>query len=216
VTYAEAVRAAAVLAASRTSAIAPVLRAAGSPLASCDYFAAAAPYLEVARAVPKTGRCGAAGRHVTKHAFLLAVFAGLDAARDAGLAGWQAALAADERYAASIARDAVVLRQRAHAAGIRSSVRAAVVRAVASCNAAQGQFTCTEQAACGTGACRFAQAAYSEISAAAGPGRIIRPRNHAQAGRGFSEAATAAELAGRHPWQAGVPVSDCRTGREAA
>ena len=40
---------------SRTSAIAPVLRSAGSPLASCDYFAAAAPYLATAKAAPRTG-----------------------------------------------------------------------------------------------------------------------------------------------------------------
>src|SRR6266704_216784 len=66
VTCAQAAAAAEILIASRTSAIAPVLRAAGHPLAGCDYFAAAGPYLARARAQPKTGRAGAAGRHVTK------------------------------------------------------------------------------------------------------------------------------------------------------
>jgi hypothetical protein len=55
VTYAEALRAAEVLAVSRTSAIAPVLRSAGSPLARCDYLAAASPYITAARLAPKTG-----------------------------------------------------------------------------------------------------------------------------------------------------------------
>lgn len=208
-TFAEAVRAAEILAVSRTSAIAPVLGAAGSPLAGCDYFAAAGPYLDRARAVPKTGRRGAAGRHVTKHAFLAAICAELEEARAAELSSWATALATDERYAAAIARDAVVLRQRAHAAGIRSSVRAAVSRAVAACNARRGEFTCSEATACGTGTCRFAQLAYAGLDVPAGPGRLIRPHNHAEAGAGFSEASAAAQLAEEVPWRAGVPVSDC-------
>lgn len=216
VTCAQAAAAAEILIASRTSAIAPVLRAAGHPLAGCDYFAAARPYLARARAQPKTGRAGAAGRHVTKHAFLAAVTVALSAAREHELAGWRSALATDERYAAAIARDAVAARQRAHAAGIRSALRAAVARAVAACGASAGQFTCTEEAACGTGACRFAQPAYQDLTAPAVPGKTIRPANHAEAGTGFSEAAAAAELAAAVPWRAGVPVSDCRTGREAA
>ena len=209
VAYAEADRAAGILAASRTSAIAPVLRAARSPLAGCDYFAAAAPWIAQARQAPKTGRSGAAGRHVTKHAFLAAITAALDAARDAELASFAAALATDERYAAAIARDAVTARQRAHAAGIRSSVRSAVARAVVACAARAGEFSCTEAGACGTGACRFAQPPYRALDAPAGPGRIIRPPNHADAGAGFSEAQAAAQLAARVSWRAGVPVADC-------
>jgi len=61
VSFAEALEAANILRASRTSAILPVLRAAGSPLWECDYFAVAAPYMELAREQPKTGRAGAAG-----------------------------------------------------------------------------------------------------------------------------------------------------------
>lgn len=215
VSCAQAAAAAEILIASRTSAIAPVLRAAGHPLAGCDYFAAAAPHLARARAQPKTGRAGAAGRHVTKWAFLAAVTAALSAARERELAGWRSALATDERYAAAIARDAVAVRQRAHLAGIRSSLRAAVTRAVAACAASAGQFTCTETAACGTGQCRFAQPPYRGISEPAGPGRIVRPANHERAGTGFSEAEAAAELAALVPWRDGVPVSD-RSGREAA
>jgi len=209
VSYAEAVKSAAVLAGSRTSAIAPVLRAAGSPLADCDYFAVAAPHLAAARQLPKTGRIGAAGRHVTKIAFLAAVEQVLAAALEAELAGWASALATDERYAAAIARDAVTIRQRAHAAGIRSAVRSAVARAVAACNARRGEFTCSEASACGTGSCRFAAPPYAALDAPAPPGRMIRPWNHASRGEGFSADAAADQLARLRPWRAGVPVADC-------
>jgi hypothetical protein len=210
VTCAQAAEAAELLEASRTSAIAPVLRAAGSPLAGCDYFAAAAPYLAQARELPKTGRVGAAGRHVTKHAFLMAITAQLAAACASELAGWRSALAADERYASAMARDAVSVRQRAHAASIRSSVRSAVSRAITACGRAEGEFTCTEQTACGTGSCRFAQPPYWGLTVPAGPGRLTRPANHAQAGLGFSETEAAAQMVEQTPWRAGVPVADCR------
>ena len=206
---AQAAAAAQILLASRTSAIAPVLRAAGHPLAACDYFAAAAPYLARARAEPKTGRAGAAGRHVTKHAFLAAISDRLRRAREDELASWRSALATDERYAAAIAADAVAARQRATAAGVRSALRAAVTRAVAACNSRSGEFACTEEAACGTGSCRLAQPPYRALDAPAGPGRIIRPVNHRDAGAGFSEAQGAAQLAAAVSWRAGVPVSDC-------
>lgn len=212
VTCAEAARAVEILASSRTSAIAPVLRAAGSPLALCDYFAEAAPWIARARAQPKTGRIGAAGRHVTKWAFTASVTAKLARARAAELAAWQGALATDERYAAAIARDAVAARQRGHAAGIRSVLRAAVNRAVAACGADAGQFTCTETSACGTGACRFAQLAYRRITVEAGPGKLARPYHHASAGQGFSADEAAAQLTELVPWRAGVPVSDCALG----
>ena len=188
---------------------APVLRAAGSPLADCDYFAVAAPHLAAARRLPKTGRIGAAGRHVTKIAFLAAVEQVLARALEAELASWASALATDERYAAAIARDAVTIRQRAHAAGIRSAVRSAVARAVSACNARRGEFTCSESSACGTGSCRFAAAPYAALDAPAPPGRVIRPWNHASSGEGFSADAAADQLAQLRPWRAGVPVADC-------
>lgn len=209
VTCAQAAAAAEILARSRTSAIQPVLRAAGHPLAACDYFAAAAPWITRARARPKTGRAGAAGRHVTKWAFLAAITARIGRASEDELADWRAALATDERYAAAIARDAVGVRQRAHAQGIRSTLRAAVSRAVSACSACDGQFSCSEPTACGTGSCRFAQPPYRSVTAPAGTGRMIRPGNHAEAGAGFSADEAAAELTELTSWRAGVPVADC-------
>lgn len=208
VPYAEALRAAEILLASRTSAIAPVLRAAGCPLAACDYFAAAAPYLEEARRAPKTGRAGAAGRHVTKNAFIEAVTLALALAREQELAAALAAFAADERYATAIARDATAARERAYLAGVRSSVRAAVARAVAACGAAAGAFTCTAETACGTGACRFASPACAAVTVPAAAGKFTRPANHTDAGRGFTEAGAAAEVAAAGGYRAGVQVWD--------
>jgi hypothetical protein len=208
VTYAEALRAAEILLPSRTSAIAPVLRSAGSPLAGCDYFAAAAPYLDAARRAPKTGRAGAAGRHVTKNAFIEAVTLVLAVAREQEVAAGLDAFAADERYATAIARDAVAARERAYLTGVRSSVRAAVTRAVAACGAAQGLFTCSEATACGTGACRFSAPAHRLATASAGAGKFVRPANHTEAGRGFTEAGAAAELAAAGGYRAGVQVWD--------
>lgn len=105
-TVAEAVEAAAVLSLSRTSAIFPVLTRARSPLASCDYRAAAAPYLGWARYAPRTGRAGAAGRHVAKVAFLDAIAAAVEDARQRDIAAALRSLGSDERYAAAIAASA--------------------------------------------------------------------------------------------------------------
>ena len=194
VTCADVIRAGEILILSRTSAIAPVLRAAGSPLASCDYFAVAAPYTGQARRAPKTGRAGAAGRHVTKNAFLMALGVVLRAARDAETREAMAAFAADERYATAMAQDAVDVREQAYASGMRSALRAAVSRAVADCSARAGEFRCAAATACGTGACRFAAPPYAAVTAPAGPGRYIRPANHVHAGELFSEASAAAEM----------------------
>ena len=207
-TYAQALEAAEILAASRTSAIAPVLRAAGNPLASCDYLGAAKPYQAAARLAPKTGRVGAAGRHVTKTAFLCAVAAGLAAAREAELRTAMAAFRSDERYAVMMASEAVSLRERSYAAGVRSSVRAAVSRAVALCGLRSGQFTCSSETACGTGACRFTSPAYRLVTAPAAPGRFTRPANHVHAGAAFSEADAAAEVTEAGGYRAGVQVWD--------
>lgn len=208
VTFAEAVRTVQVLTASRTSAIAPVLRAAGCPLAACDYFAAAAPYLAAERRVPKTGRAGAAGRHVTKNAFIESVAVALALARAQEMDLAVSAFAADERYATAIAREAVAARERAYASGVRSSVRTAVARAVAACGAAAGPFTCSARTACGTGSCRFAAPAHRAVTAVAEPGRFIRPGHHVNAGQGFTEAGAVAELAASGSYQAGVQVWD--------
>lgn len=193
VSYSAAESAAAALAASRTSVIQPTLRAVGSPLAACDYFAVAAPYLQGERFAPKNGRIGAAGRHVTKNAFILAVERALEQARQDEVADALAAFASDERYAAAIAREAVAVRARARASGVRASVRTAVTRALAACGERAGEFACSEAAACGTGACRFASPAYRAAVAPAGPGKFARPANHVSAGASFGEAAQAAE-----------------------
>jgi hypothetical protein len=211
VSYAQAVDAGEILAASRTSAIAPVLRAAGHPLAIADYFGFAAPYLAQAKKAPLTGRSGAAGRHVTKNAFLAHLDAVLTEAGDRELAVTLAAFRTDERYAAEIARAAVELRRKAHSAGLRSAIRAAAAGALAQCAAAAGTFTCGESSACGTGSCRFAPAAYAGLDVPATGGRLARPANHEQAGRGFSEQAAVAEAVSRIPVAAGVPVSDTET-----
>lgn len=208
VTFAEALRAAEILRDSRTSAIAPVLRSAGSPLASCDYFAAAAPHLAAARLAPKTGRAGAAGRHVTKNAFIESVLLALAAAREREVAAALAAFGSDERYAVAIARAATEARERAYASGVRSSVRSAVTRAVAACGAVTGRFSCDASTACGTGACRFASPAYSSVVAVASPGRFTRPANHVDAGKAFTEAGAAAEVTAAGGYSAGVQVWD--------
>lgn len=115
VAYEDAAGAVLLLAASRTSAIAPVLGHARSPLAAVDYFAVAAPYLALARALPKTGRAGAAGRHVTKTAFIAAVAEACVAAQQAQLAGILEAFSSDERYMAAVCAEAVAYRRREHA-----------------------------------------------------------------------------------------------------
>jgi hypothetical protein len=208
VTYAVAEHAAEVLAVSRTSAIKPVLKAAGNELSQCDYFDAAAPYLAAAQAAPKTGRIGAAGRHITKNAFIAAISAALARARTAELAAALNAFVTDERYAVAIALEAVAVRERAHAAGFRSAVRSAAVRAVAACTAQAGQFTCRSVSACGTGTCRFAPPEYRCVTAPAAPGRLSRPANHADAGAAFDSGTAAAELSELVPYRVGVLVHD--------
>jgi hypothetical protein len=196
VSYAEAVKATATLAASRTSAIAPVLKAARSPLSGCDYKQAAAPHLAAARSAPKTGRAGAAGRHLTKNAFLVTIATVLEAAR-----------AADERYMAEVAREAVAVRERNHVAAIRHRARLAADRAIGQCNATPG-LCCNLATACGTGACRFADPEFAAVTASAGTGRIPRPSRHTRAGTGFGITAPAAEVAAERPWKPAVYVSD--------
>ena len=207
VTYSEARSAAVILAASRTSAIAPVLAAAGHPLARCDYFAAAAPYLAEARRAPKTGRAGAAGRHVTKNAFIDCVTAELRRAERSELARALGAFGTDERYAAAIAREAVAIRERLHAAGVRQRVRTAVTSAVAACAASRGQFSCALASACGTGQCRFAPPELAGPDVAAPPGRLPRPANHLSQGQGFGDGAAVAAVLEARPYRVAVQAA---------
>lgn len=207
VSYAQAEAVASLLAASRTSAIAPVLAHAGSPLAACDYKGAAAPHLAAARSAPKTGKSGAAGRHLTKNAFLATITSVLEAARAAALGEALDAFVADERYMAEVAREAVAVRERAHAAAIRSRARLAADRAIGQCNATPG-LCCNLATACGTGKCRFADPEFAAVTATAGPGRIPRPARHARPGTGFSISAAVTETAAAHPWTPAVYVTD--------
>ncbi len=193
VTYADAEAASGLLALSRTSAIAPVLRAAGSPLAACDYLAAAAPYLKAARDAPKTGRAGAAGRHVTKNAFCAAIAAALARACRAYDAMALAAFASDERYAAQIAADAVELKRREHAASVRRNAEGEISRAIAACGLT-GE-PCGLDTPCGTGKCAFAPGWLAEVRVPAVPGgRLHRPSPHIDAGAAFSAAGAISEV----------------------
>jgi hypothetical protein len=110
VTCGQALAAVAVLESSGASAIQAVLRAAGSPLAACDYHAVYRPGYERARQrLAVTGRSGARGRHVAKAAFGDAVRAAVAAAACDAFRRALGAIAADERYAMAIARDAVAV-----------------------------------------------------------------------------------------------------------
>jgi len=209
VTCAEAIEALDVLASSRTSAIAPVLRAAGSPLAECNYFGAAAPWVSWAKSMPKTGRAGAAGRHVTKDAFCRAVTEALDEAGSARVASAMRCMRADERYAAQIAADAVEVRKKEHAAGIKKAVEGEVAHAVAQC-ALTGE-PCALENACGTGACRFAPAWLKPYDIPAAPGKSKRPFGHMDnmaAGAGFSVASVITAVLADQPYRPMVSVSD--------
>lgn len=201
------------LAGSRTSAIAPVLRAAGSPLASCDYFAVARPYLALARAMPKTGRAGAAGRHVTKVAFALAVDAALGRVLAVRVDAAMACIRADERYAAQIAADAVEVHRREHATSVKARVEGEVAAAVTAC-AATGA-ACALAVACGTGSCRFASPWLAAYDAPASPGRFRRPGGHHSPGHGnpagFSPAPVIAAVLADLPYRPQVTVADYET-----
>jgi hypothetical protein len=204
VTYEQAVAATEVLVASRTSAIGPVLGAAGSPLATCDYLGAARPFMAAARTLPKTGRAGAAGRHVTKTAFLAALARELAAAEACELSRAMSAFGTDERYAVAMAREAVAIRERSHASALRAQVRAAVESAVAECKVAG----CLLASACGTGQCRFAPPELAAYDIPAAPGRTPRPGGHARAGEGFSAAQVTAALLEDQPYTVAVHVRD--------
>jgi hypothetical protein len=110
VTCAEAVRATEVLLSNGACAIRAVLKAAGSPLADCDYHAVYRPGLDQARrALDETGRPGGAGRHLAKHAFAAAVRRAVADQACQAIGDAMDAFASDERYAAAIARDALAI-----------------------------------------------------------------------------------------------------------
>lgn len=121
VTAGAAAAAAAVLEASRTSAVAPVLSR--TPLAGCDYLAAAGPFLpwsaarELHRDQSGAALRGAAGRHVVKDAVVAAIAAAVGQARAALAEEALSLIGSDERYAAAIAASATAEQARPRAAG---------------------------------------------------------------------------------------------------
>lgn len=223
VTCAQADYALAVLAASGGVMVAQVLRAAGSPLADCDYLAASRPFRTDPRNGPSRGR-GAAGRPATRAAFMSAITAALDAALGAepalhyaaDIRAARRAFAADAGYAAAMARAAVEVAARGHLAVLRASLAQGCHQAVSACEARRGEFTCTETAACGTGGCRFAAGPASGLRVPAGPGRQPRPANHASSGQpGFGLGPATAALSAAVPYVAGVRVAAADTCRAA-
>lgn len=238
VTYGQAESALRVLAASGGAAVAQVLRAAGNPLAGCDYRRAAAPFMTGALAAALLDRegleavvrgRGAAGFPAVKRAFMAAVRVALgrvEAAEPArhhagALAAARAAFGRDFGYAEAMARAAVVLREREHVARLRGLLAAGVSSATAACRAAgPGSDSyagpCMVSSACGTGGCRFASGVLAEVEVPAGPGRLVRPPAHARAaGGGFGLSAAAAELAVRVPLAAGVHARSADSARAA-
>lgn len=223
VTCAQAETALAVLSRSGGVMVAQVLRAAGSPLADCDYRAAADSFCAPAARVPssRTSRRGAAGRPVTKAAFMSAIAAALDAALAgepalhyaADIKAARRAFGADAGYAAAMARAAVDVSAREHLAGLRASLARGAAAAVSACAERRGEFACAETSACGTGGCRFAAGLLSTLRVPAGPGRLPRPANHTPGGFGLGPATAA--LAAAVPFTVGVRVHAADTARAA-
>jgi hypothetical protein len=220
VTCAQAARAADLLKRAGGAAVRQVLTAAGSPLASCDYRAAAIPFTLAGGPPGQYGR-GAAGRPVIKTAFIRAIrFALAEAgaaepARHfaAELAGAREAFSSDAGYAASMAAAAVTVREKDHAARLRELLAAGVRRALAACDGSpesgghRGAFTCAALSACGTGDCRLAEGSLAGPAVPAPAGRTPRPANHAQAGTGFGTAVALAALEAAVPFDVAAAVN---------
>jgi hypothetical protein len=212
VTCSQAAGALSALSAAGGIMVAQALRAAGNPLAACDYHAAAAPFREE---MPGTGRRGAAGRPVTKTAFMRAVSAALEraAAREPALhfapdlAAAREAFSGDSGYAAAMASAAVRLLSDGHRRQLRASVAAASRAAAAECASRAGEFSCAAVSACGTGDCRLAPPHLAGAAVPASPGRVPRPANHARAGEGFGLAAAVIAAQAAAPFAVHVRVS---------
>jgi hypothetical protein len=228
VTAQQAEHALAVLRSSPGMMVRQPLQRAGNPLAACDYHAVAAPYRKQSAGRPPSGR-GAAGRHLTKPAFVIAVESALAAERQAGRrraeteaavsalqppvppGDIEAALAAftsDHSYAALMAAAAVALLRKRHQTSLRAQLREASSDAVASCARLDGRFQCAAAAPCGTGDCRLARGVLAGLAVPDHPapfargGLLRRPGNHVQAGCDFSADAMLGVLQEARPWRA--------------
>ena len=199
------------------------LQRAGNPLAYCDYHAAAAPYRLHASEVPAAGR-GAAGRHLTKPAFVIAVESVLAEERDqeqrqaeleravsrlrcavlpAQVERAMSAFVSDYSYTAAMAAAAVAVLRKRHQAGQRALLRAASQAAVSACARQDGMFQCRAAAPCGTGDCRLARGVLAQLAPPPEvPPRgmtLARPANHVTGGR-FSPDSMLPGLLERQPW----------------
>lgn len=185
----------------------PLLKA-GSPLAACDYHAVAAPYKDLFTDAAVTGR-GAAGRPITKQAFILALEEKL--AQLVKLAPVQAVLplvtqawsmfAVDATYAAEIASEAVRLLRSRHEQSLRKFLQQASHQAVSACEARAGDFTCPARTPCGTGACRFAPRRLAHITVVSAKGPSRRPGNHDRPKGTFNVLDALPQLVAAEPFQ---------------
>lgn len=225
VTYQDARDARELLAGSAGLMVRQPLARAGNPLADCDYHAAGLPYRGPFAAGAAAGR-GAAGRHITKSAFLAA----LDAVCEQSCEDYRtarfgpqieaamSAFGSDHGYAAAIAAAAVALRRRRHAAPLRSWLRQSAHQALSLCDTEHGQFSCSNPSPCGTGGCRFAAGVLTQITAASPRGRQPRGANHTgNNGRAamFSSDDALPQLERLVPLSFGCPVADADAGVSA-
>jgi hypothetical protein len=195
------------------------LVAIGSPLAQCDYHSAAAPWRSRYLSVPVQGR-GAAGRHLTKSAFMDCLASMLEKAsleelrqrQSFLIGGMRSAMARDYALPAAIASAASSLWRRDYQQRLRAQLRSAARQATAACEAKRGQYACALEGACGTGSCRFARGVMAAITVPAGEGRVPRPGNH-QDPHGYSLAQALAALEAAQPMRIGVRVSDGDAGQ---
>jgi len=199
-----------------------VLAAVSSPLAGCDYLSALEPFKAPPPAARNGYGRGAAGRPAARQAFIRAIRAALDGAAAAEparhfaaeLTSARDAFGSDAGYATAMARAAVAVRERAHAARLRALLSGQVAAAVSQCAARRGEFACAAVAACGTGDCALAGAALAgpAMTVPAGPGRVPRPANHVRGGA-FGTAAALAALAAAVPFD--VRAAHCETAAAA-
>jgi hypothetical protein len=205
----------------------PLARA-GHPLAACDYHAAAAPFRARAQDVPSAGR-GAAGRHLAKPAFIIAVESALALDRQAAqqyaelehavaslhprvppeqVGRALAAFAVDSSYVTLMASAAVAVLRKRHTVRQRAALRLASAEAVALCGQRAGAFRCAAAAPCGTGDCQLARGALAGLAVPAGTGPrgsgLSRPANHVAAGTRFSPDIMLGPLLEAEPWDAQI------------
>jgi hypothetical protein len=182
-----------------------------NPLAACDYHTVSSPYREHFSASRPSGR-GAAGRPIAKEAFCFALEqilaeAGTQSGLRQLLADAMSAFSADHTYAASIAKAAVTIAAKKHAAALRTRLRQAAHQAVSQCDLERGKFNCFNESPCGTGDCRFAQGDLVFLGTVSHKGKQRRPANH-RLGTSFSPDDALSELEQLSPFVVPIPIRD--------